>query len=237
MRVHVVKKVNLEDASVVAWSIVKDELDLLPAFLDHHRLLGIRHFIFHDDGSTDGTLEYLLEQQDCMVLKSDFKYGDPINDRRGVNLLRWAIPRLFLQGRWGFQLDVDEFAILPMTANFNLPFFCHIMDEAHIDCCWANLVDTYPANFSDLLVPFQPASNLFALCNRFDHGPYLSLFCDSQESTNVFPRTIYGGVRERLFRDFGLLKSSAKPSAGVSLFASSPRIFKVPLVKWSPDKN
>src|ERR1700680_4051717 len=236
MRIEVVKKIDLEAAPVVAWCIVKDELDLLPAFLTHHRSLGVRHFIFHDDASTDGTLEHLLEQEDCMVLKADFNYGDSMNRRRGVNLLRQAIPRLFLQGRWGFQLDADEFAVLPPAARSDLPLLCRTLDEARIDRCWANLVDTYPANFAEVLAPFQPTSDLFALANCFDYGPYLSLPDASQPPNNPFPKMVYGGVRERLFRDFNLLKTSAEPPPGVPLSTSSPWIFKVPLVKWSPDK-
>lgn len=58
---------------------MKNEIVLLPAFLDHHRSLGVEQFLVLVDYSDDGTLELLLTQSDVVVLTSDIKFGDFIN--------------------------------------------------------------------------------------------------------------------------------------------------------------
>src|SRR5579862_5997103 len=230
MRIEIVKWLELRDAPIIAWSIVRDEIEFLPWFLDHHRRIGIRHFLMVDDGSVDGTVDYLLAQEDCMVVRSEVRYADVV---RGKDLLRNAIAQRFFCGRWAFQLDPDEFVFLPSGKGGDLPSLCRALDEAGVVCCWANLVDVYPATFEEVLLPFQPASEPLAVANCFDYGPYLLLNV-TPESTTLAPRTVYGGLRERLYRQFGLL-SGDQPEATTGLPA--PTIYKVPLVKWSPEKE
>jgi hypothetical protein len=50
--------------SPIVISVVKNEFDRLAEFLCHYRSLGIERFAFIDNGSTDGTLEYLAAQPD-----------------------------------------------------------------------------------------------------------------------------------------------------------------------------
>ena len=56
--------------AVVVIALVRDGMFHLHDFLQHHRALGAAHFIFCDNGSTDGTLEALRDQPDCLVLQS-----------------------------------------------------------------------------------------------------------------------------------------------------------------------
>ena len=39
--------------------VLKDEMYFLPEFLAHYRALGVEHFVFLDDASTDGTTVFL----------------------------------------------------------------------------------------------------------------------------------------------------------------------------------
>src|SRR5437868_8154974 len=48
---------------------VRDEAELLPYFLKHYREIGVKRFAFVDNGSTDNTLPYLLDQSDCDVFQ------------------------------------------------------------------------------------------------------------------------------------------------------------------------
>ena len=52
---------------VFLFCMVYNEEWFLPHFLEHYRALGIRHFVFYDDESTDSTRELLLAQDDCTV--------------------------------------------------------------------------------------------------------------------------------------------------------------------------
>lgn len=59
-------------------SLLKNELYFLPAFLSHYRRLGVQRFVFLNDGSDDGSVEYLLDQPDTILVESDHSYGDPV---------------------------------------------------------------------------------------------------------------------------------------------------------------
>ena len=46
---------------------VRNEIVRLPYFLDYYRRLGAGHFLVVDNGSDDGTHEYLADQPDVSV--------------------------------------------------------------------------------------------------------------------------------------------------------------------------
>src|ERR1700755_3194146 len=73
-------------ADVLLFGIVKDENLRLPFFFDHYRRAGVRHFYVVDNGSTDGTTEFLLQQRDCSVFYTNGSYAA---SRAG---LKWLNP-------------------------------------------------------------------------------------------------------------------------------------------------
>src|SRR3981081_3952939 len=50
-----------------AFMTVRDEMLRLPQNLNHHRNIGVKRFFVVDNGSTDGSREFLLAQPDCHV--------------------------------------------------------------------------------------------------------------------------------------------------------------------------
>ena len=57
-------------------------------FLNHHRALGICHFIVVDNDSCDGTLEYLKAQSDISIWQTEHSYK---LSRFGVDWLTWLM--------------------------------------------------------------------------------------------------------------------------------------------------
>ena len=62
---------------------VRDEIDLLPHFLKHYRQIGVKRFAFVDNGSTDQTLPFLLDQSDCDVFQFTGSFK-PVRLRHGL---------------------------------------------------------------------------------------------------------------------------------------------------------
>jgi Glycosyl transferase family 2 len=52
---------------VLTFMNVRNELLRLPQTLDHYRTIGVSRFFVTDNGSTEGTKEFLLTQPDCHV--------------------------------------------------------------------------------------------------------------------------------------------------------------------------
>ena len=70
-----IKKAKCTDDAVVLICVVKDDLVRIRKFMDHYHKLGVTHFVFVDNESTDGTYEFLLEQEDCDVYECNQTYS------------------------------------------------------------------------------------------------------------------------------------------------------------------
>lgn len=77
-------KANIENVRVREYSdtenpiivlCVKNDKKRLSMLVEHYRSLGVERFAFLDNGSTDGTLEWMLEQDDIDVFTTDDMYN------------------------------------------------------------------------------------------------------------------------------------------------------------------
>src|ERR1700733_10581920 len=64
------KHLQLQPNDVVLVCLIKNGAFWLKTFIKHHTDLGIRHFVFVDNGSTDHTLEYLSSKDQVTVVQS-----------------------------------------------------------------------------------------------------------------------------------------------------------------------
>ena len=112
------------DKGLAVFSIVANEMFFLPAWLDHHRRLGVEHFYILVDRSEDGTMEFLGSQVDVTTMTSEYGYGSAINISplsklchkrftRAGTLYKRVITDYLFEGQWALYLDVDEFLLMP----------------------------------------------------------------------------------------------------------------------------
>lgn len=112
----------VDPAKLTLFSIMRNEMGFLPAFLAHYRSIGFEQFLIFDDGSDDGTGAYLEAQPDVVVMRADWRFGHPIryrdpdgmvHDERFGTYLKIALPHLFFDGAYVAYVDADEFLFLP----------------------------------------------------------------------------------------------------------------------------
>lgn len=191
--------------------VVRDEMLRLPPTLRHHRSLGVRRFFVLDNGSTDGTLDYLCGEPDVHVFSTNSSYAE---SNYGV---AWANELLnaFGNGHWTLTIDADEQFIFPHFERIALPQFCGFLDSIGAEAVPCLLLDMYPG-VAIRDATHDPARPLLETCNYFDRAPY------QMRRTNRCPYfEISGGVRERMF-----VQNQAQ--------FHPPSISKVPLVRWKP---
>lgn len=87
--------------------LVRDGVYYLDAFLDHYRGLGIRHFVFIDNGSRDGTPERLALEPGVAVLQAALPWGAFENGLRNYAAKRYCADR------WCLFADMDEIFDFP----------------------------------------------------------------------------------------------------------------------------
>ncbi len=68
------KSAPCEAGNPIVVLCVKDDLARLQMLVDHYRAAGIRKFAFLDNGSTDGTYEWMLGQSDVDVFRTEDRY-------------------------------------------------------------------------------------------------------------------------------------------------------------------
>lgn len=228
------------------YSIMRNERFFLEPFFDHYRTLGIGQFLILDDGSTDGSVEYLRSQPDCVLLASDLPFGREIRvvmpDRREVveragMVLKRVIGDTYCHGRYALYVDADEFLVLP-PAVADIPALFSRLRAESIDAVVASLVEFYPRSASDLLGTAQPRSfgDLVDLYGWFDGVPLVKF------RRGLPPARINCSASARLFARYGLerqpppaaalarlLRAFRKPLPGKSA------TMKTPIVRWGDD--
>nr|WP_206295683.1 glycosyltransferase family 2 protein [Pseudohalocynthiibacter aestuariivivens] len=194
--------------SILCFTTVRNEAVRLPYFLDHHRKLGVDHFLFVDNASDDGTAEYLAQQPDTSIWHTPDSYR---LSRFGVDWLTW----LQIQhghSHWCLTLDADEVFIYPYHDTRPLRALTEWLDRKEFTSFGALMLDMYPKGPLDAQT-YQAGSNPFEILQWFDGGNYM--IQKKKELQNLW---IQGGPRARNF------------------FTTNPRraptMGKVPLVKW-----
>lgn len=148
---QVIKQPAALNAAVVVFSIVGNEMYFLPHFLQHYRKLKVEAFYFLVDKSDDGTLEYLMAQDDCAVITSKVKFNDQVKVKtkrqtiqgRFASMCKQIIPKDLLLNRWVLTVDADEFLILP-EQDLSLIEFTEHLNKSGLDVCRAPMVDFFP---------------------------------------------------------------------------------------------
>lgn len=247
-RCHVLVEQNGEvplpaAGEVRAFARCRNELLRLPAFLRHYRALGVGRFFIVDNGSSDGTADYLASQRDVHLFQTNSRYGEA---GMGIDWVNALLDR-FGTGLWCVTVDIDELLLYPGSERAPLRTLTTYLDQRGFEALACMLLDMYPGGPLEESA-YAAGSDPLAAAPYFDAGPY--------ERRQVEPCPgilIRGGMRERIFfpefraRGVGArlfdamlygvaLRTSllrSMPSVLSLRRPSPPCLTKVPLVRWN----
>jgi glycosyltransferase involved in cell wall biosynthesis len=134
------KTIELLRHTLFVVSVVRNEMIMLPHFLDHYRALGVKGFIFVDNCSDDGSREYLFEQPDVILYSADTEYK---YSNYGVSWQQAVLGNLCL-GKWVLLADADELLVFPGCENRLLTEFIEEVEAEGADAVWTDMIDMYP---------------------------------------------------------------------------------------------
>lgn len=173
---------------------VRDEIDLLPHFLNHYREIGVKRFAFVDNGSSDQTVPFLLDQNDCDVFQFTGSFKQSGFGMIWKNLLLIT----YLPAKWYFSADADEHAVYNGWPGISLDEFADRMSARGRSAVTALLIDMYgPGPVAKAQV--EPGGSLLDACPLFDGDGYKIGLPGNWREEN-FPRlNTWGGPRSRVF--------------------------------------
>ncbi|MEM1301353.1 MAG: glycosyltransferase family 2 protein [Pseudomonadota bacterium] len=193
----------------LAFSTIRNEINRLPYWLEHHRALGVDHFLIVDNASDDGTAEFLAKQSDVSVWRTEASYKA---SRFGVDWLAW-LQFKYAPGRWALTIDADELFVFPGSDRRRLPDLTRWMDSKGIGAMAAIMLDMYPEGRLSS-VTYKAGENPTKALPCFDADGYT--WEQQAKYRNI---SIRGGPRKRIF------------------FADAPdhapHLHKTPLIKWA----
>lgn len=195
-------------SDILAFATLRNEMLRLPYFLDHHRRLGVAHFLIVDNGSDDGTTNYLKAQPDVSLWRTDDSYK---LSRFGMDWLTW-LQMKYAHGHWCLTVDADEALIYPDWENRTLPALTHWLQDRGVRSFGAIMLDMYPKGPLSQQ-PYQAGDDPTRALGWFDADNYRRT-----RNPKFQNEWIQGGVRDRVF--FGDRPERA------------PTLNKVPLVHW-----
>jgi hypothetical protein len=204
LRVHHVHGPNPIDRApdeLLAVTTVRNGIFYVGSFLEHHRRLGVAHFLVLDNGSTDGTVELLCEQPDVTVFRTAVPY------RTHENLMKRYMVGRHSPGKWNVFVDIDELFDYPGSDRIDLRDLLGYLTQHHYTAAIAQMLDLFPeepladspTEVADLVSAF-PSFDLSGISKRqyeYDDDPASRL------------QSHHGGIRRTVFgTDNGLTKAA-----------------------------
>lgn len=189
------RPISLPPEAVPAVVLVKNEMKMLPHFLRHHRELGVGPFFFIDNGSTDGSFEYLQTQKDCFLFQALGSFREASYGMDWVN----SILQAYCRGHWALYLDCDESLVYPACETIGIASYCSSLASKGYDCIYGAMIDMYPEG-SFLDTSIGRSDNLLDQLNYFDADYVFREWPRRPWDTapEKFPIQIIGGPRLRL---------------------------------------
>jgi hypothetical protein len=188
---------QLKQASVIVACKLRDEMLRLPFFLRYYRDLGVEAFVMIDNGSVDGSFEYLSQQDDVVLYRCDLdsiaqmKHDiDPIGV--ALNWIVTVVPELW--GKWICHVDADELLIFQASGERpDIKDFVRKKENEGLGNAGALMLDFYSKEaLADL--DYQAGDPFWETCDWFD--AFTTISGDIRKSTGL---ALAGGMRRRVF--------------------------------------
>ncbi|MCC3356087.1 glycosyltransferase family 2 protein [Bacillus sp. REN16] len=172
------------NSKVILVCVVKNDLLKIEKLIEHHRKLGVKHFAILDNGSNDGTLEWLAVQKDVDLFSVEDKYT---TNRREAWINR--LIAYYGLNRWYLIVDSDELLAYYNMENKEINAFIDYCEKNSINRVRAVMIDMYA---SDAFYKSNKDDEFIENCRYFDLDTYEYIKRDSLD-------LITGGPRGRLF--------------------------------------
>jgi glycosyltransferase involved in cell wall biosynthesis len=180
--------------SPVVLSVVRNERSRLANWLSHYRNLGISRFLIVDNGSTDGTPEYLSGQPDVSLVEHGASYAASDFGMTWINQIKACMP----PETWCIFVDADEYLVYKGWPGVPIAHYLASLPQTD-NAIFGFMLDMIPAGDVDEV---SPSSDLLTTCPYFDRD-----YTFRRRPTKPWSKSdpcleVIGGPRVRLFSNY-----------------------------------
>jgi hypothetical protein len=186
-------------ATVTVVACLRNEVQILPSFLNHYRRMGVEAFLIADNGSDDGTLDLLADAPDVALFSVDTEYSQ---SHFGV-AWQQALLSNFRVGAWSLVADADEFLVWSEDPAASLPDLLGLPAFQTADAARVLMLDMYPQG--PLSGVTLTSGDPFGETGMVDRQPFLrgstgrGPFTDAEVLTSALRHRLIPGSRPELF--------------------------------------
>jgi glycosyl transferase family 2 len=200
--IHGPQKISYALDELLVISVVRNGELYIKSFTDHYRSMGVKHFVFLDNGSTDHTLKILCGQKGVTVLQTDAPYN------KYENTMKRYLAERFSPGRWNLCADIDELFDYPFSKNLCLSDFLGYLNENKYTAVVTQMLDM----FSNIPLNKLESKPDDALNKKYIYYDISSIEKEDylwSERSNPAIKMHWGGIRKMVFGTINGLTKSA----------------------------
>lgn len=210
-RVSGERRIDARQDEFVVVSLVRDGGAYLNEFLAHYRALGARHFVFLDNGSTDGFVERLADEPDVTILCSLLSFG-----KYKLAMRRYLVRR-FGRGNWVLSVDIDELFDYPFRDRRPMAEVLSYLNRRRFTAVAAHLLDMFPAGSLVDAAPDWRKEHRFYDIADLQAKDYREHYSGRNVAPSAPIQLFIGGMRASRFGVYPMLTKHPLlfPSAGI----------------------
>jgi hypothetical protein len=129
--------VDYDQDKLIVITVVRNGSLYIRSFMEHYRRLGVAHFVFLDNGSTDATLSILTAHTNVTLLATDAPY------QKYENTMKRYLAERFSLGRWHLYADIDELFDYPCSDRLPLDAFLRYLNQQGFTAVVAQMLDLF----------------------------------------------------------------------------------------------
>ncbi len=126
-----------EDELVVVCN-VRDGRPYVKSFVEHYFSLGVKHIVFLDNNSSDGTVSAVCRYDNVTVLRTKLPYKEYMYSMRQYLIARFG------ENRWCLCVDIDELFDYPYSDVMGLDSLLGYLNSKSYTAVTAQMLDMFP---------------------------------------------------------------------------------------------
>lgn len=199
---------NIKSKDIILFSTLRNESFRIEYFIDYYTKLGVKHFCFVDNGSTDNFMEIVKGRQNCSVWYTEASYK---KSKFGMHWLNHLLGK-YGSGHWCLTVDPDEFLIYPNIEERNLYELTEFLESEKKENLFCLMLDMY-SDKETSQTHCSSGQNPIEAAPYFDSDGYVQ-----HNTSKYWDIFIQGGPRRRV-----IFKEHPE---------KAPALNKTPLIKW-----